>query len=87
LVLVYNGFEEKYEIHDLRNLGSTYVLSFDKVDKEIINILNKTKDRDTIKYIKQEHANQKRYEREKKERYTSDNYKFAKNYETEILTK
>jgi hypothetical protein len=87
LFLVYNGFEEKYEIHDLRNQGSTYVLSFKDVDKEILITLNKAKDRDTVKYIREEHEKQKRYNNDKKDRYTKDISNFARNYETEIFTK
>lgn len=87
LVLVYNGFEEKYEIHDFRNLDSTYILSCEEVDKELLDLLNKAKDRDTVRYIQQQHREQKRFANDKKDRFKRDAYEFARNYETEILTK
>jgi len=80
LVVVYNALNGKYEVHDLRNKFSTFVMSFKSLDKEIILQLNISKDRDTIKQLQDERAKFKKFTKQKQDERTNDNKNFALRY-------
>lgn len=80
LCLVYNALNGKYEIHDLRNTDSTFVLSAKDIDKEILNLLNASKDSNTISRIKDSRAKNKKYLKRKQAQRSEDNKQFALHY-------
>ena len=85
LVLVFNSMQNQYEIHDIRTKENTFVLAFDFLDKSILNLLNKSKDRDTIAFVRSENKNRIRYNKQKQEVKTKHNKDFINRLQVETL--
>lgn len=87
LFLVFNLLQKQYEIHDVKNKHNTFVIGFNTQDKEILDLLNKSKDRNTIAIIRDEARKRDRYIKRKKEVKAKDNKDFIYREQVEILTK
>lgn len=72
LYLVYNGLQDCYEIHDITQISTTYALTFDELNGEIIDILRKVKTRNTIEYSRSQSFLSKRYGEHQEEKLKQD---------------
>jgi|LGOV01.1.fsa_nt_gb hypothetical protein len=85
LILVFNSMQDQYEIHDTRTKDNTFVLAFETLDKSILNLLNKSKERDTIAIIRSESRNRIRYQKQKQEVRKRHNKDFINRAQVETL--
>ena len=85
LILVFNFMQNQFEVHDVRTKDNTFVLSFETADESILNLLNKSKDRDTIAFIRSESKKRIRYNKYKQEVKIRDNKDFINRFQVETL--
>lgn len=72
LYLVFNRLHECYEVHDITQPTTSFTISFDDLNSEILDILNKIKARRTLNYSKEQRSNRRRYEDQRFEQMQDD---------------
>ena len=85
LFLIYNSLQAQFEIHDLRTLDNTFVLSFESIDKQVIDVINKAKDRNTIAFVKEEARKRDRFNDQQQDMRVQQNKEFISRYQVETI--